>query len=229
MLGLPKSTEYGRRIPKQKFYENIAVTPALKRAFAEQAEAIYWRSKIAPSTVNLAEGAEVAEIEIFEIKLRAAELDENVLLQIDRAVPYHIIFILEHEGRYRAAVGYKEVAATGASPFKVSQYYYTGWTDGVESLPLCLEGLTMDAAYENFVRQTAGEALAANGGETLKESVERSRRAEQLQKKIAALEARIRREQQPRKKFELAKELRRLQKISATQEDENGEAQNAQP
>ena len=210
MLGLPKSTEYGRRIPKQKFYENIAVTPALRRAFTEQVEAIYWRNKVAPSTVNLAEGAEVAEIEIFEIKLRAAELDENVLRQIDRAVPYHIIFIMEHEGRYRAAVGYKEAAATGASPFKVSQYYYTGWTDGEESLPLRLEGLTMDAAYENFVRQTAGEALAANGGETLKESVERSRQAEQLQKKIAALENRMRRERQLNRQMEIRAELKKI-------------------
>lgn len=210
MLGLPKSTEYGRRIPKQKFYENIAVTPALKRAFTEQVEAIYWRSKIAPSTVNLAKGAEVTEIEIFEIKLRAAELDENVLRQIDRAVPYHIIFILEHEGRYRAAVGYKEAAATGASHFKVSQYYYTGWTDGAESLPLCLEGLTMDAAYENFVRQTAGEALAANCGETLKESVERSQQAEQLRKKIVALENRMRRERQLNRQMEIRAELKKI-------------------
>ena len=210
MLGLPKSTEYGRRIPKQKFYENIAVTPALRRAFTEQVEAIYWRNKVAPSTVNLAEGAEVAEIEIFEIKLRTAELDENVLRQIDRAVPYHIIFILEHEGRYRAAVGYKEAAATGASPFKVSRYYYTGWTDGAESLPLCLEGLTMDAAYENFVRQTAGEALAANCGETLKESVERSQQAEQLRKKIVALENRMRRERQLNRQMEIRAELKKI-------------------
>ena len=210
MLGLPKSTEYGRRIPKHKFYENIAVTPVLRKAFSEQIEAIYWRNKIAPSTVNLAEGAEVTEIEIFEIKLRAAELDENVLRRIDRAVPYHIIFILEHEGRYRAAVGYKEAAATGASPFKVSRYYYTGWTDGAESLPLCLEGLTMDAAYENFVRQTAGEALAANCGETLKESVERSQQAEQLRKKIVALENRMRRERQLNRQMEIRAELKKI-------------------
>lgn len=223
MLGLPKSTEYGRRIPKQKFYENIAVTPALKRAFAEQVEAIYWRNKVAPSTVNLAEGAEVAEIEIFEIKLRAAELDENVLRQIDRAVPYHIIFILEHEGRYRAAVGYKEAAATGASSFKVSQYYYTGWTDGVESLPLRLEGLTMDAIYENFVRQTAGEALAANVGETLKESVERQKQAEQLRKKIAALESRMRKERQLNRRMEINAELKKLKKIMEELDDGQNE------
>ena len=33
MLGLPKTTEFNKRIPKQKFYDNLAVTPALKKVF----------------------------------------------------------------------------------------------------------------------------------------------------------------------------------------------------
>ena len=36
MLGLPSATEYNKRIHKQKFYENLSVTPALKRIFTEQ-------------------------------------------------------------------------------------------------------------------------------------------------------------------------------------------------
>ena len=36
MIGLPKSTEFNRRIPKQKFYENISVSPTLKRVFIDQ-------------------------------------------------------------------------------------------------------------------------------------------------------------------------------------------------
>ena len=55
-----------------------------------------------------------------------------------------------------------------------------------------------------------GEALSADGGETLKASVERQIEAEQLQKKIAALEAKIRRERQPRKKFTLLTYLNQL-------------------
>ena len=46
MLNFPNSTEFNKRIPKQKFYENIAVTPAMKRAFVEQIRTIYWRNKI---------------------------------------------------------------------------------------------------------------------------------------------------------------------------------------
>lgn len=29
MLGLPKNTEFNKRIPKQKFYENLTIMPAL--------------------------------------------------------------------------------------------------------------------------------------------------------------------------------------------------------
>ena len=53
MIGLPKSTEFNRRIPKQKFYENLTVSPALKRVFVEQIKVIYWRNKIAATTMNL--------------------------------------------------------------------------------------------------------------------------------------------------------------------------------
>lgn len=33
MLDLPKSTEFSRRILKQKFYENLTVSPVLRRIF----------------------------------------------------------------------------------------------------------------------------------------------------------------------------------------------------
>lgn len=127
-MGLPVSTEFNKRIPKQKFYENIAVTPAMKKAFVEQIRIIYWRNKIATTTLNLAAGEQVTEIEVFEVRLSAPELDESVLRQIDREIPYHILFLLEYEGRYRAVIGYKEAAA-GKTAFKVDRYILrTGWT-----------------------------------------------------------------------------------------------------
>ena len=209
MLGLPMNTEFNKRIPKQKFYENIAVTPAMKKAFVEQIRIIYWRNKIATTTLNLAAGEQVTEIEVFEVRLSAPELDESVLRQIDREIPYHILFLLEYEGRYRAVIGYKEAAA-GKTAFKIDRYYSTDWLE--DDLPVHLEGLTLDAVYENFVRQIAGEALAEENGTTLKESVEQQKQREQMEKQIAALEAKIRKEKQPKKKFELVQELKKIKK-----------------
>ena len=206
MIGLPKSTEFNKRIPKQKFYDNLSVTPALKKAFAEQIKVIYWRNKIAPTTVNLAASDSVMEIEVFEIQLNTPELDENVLRQIDREIPYIILFLLEYSGQYRAVSGYKEASASGKTAFKVDRYYSTDWTDE-NLLPVHLDGLSMDTVYENFVRQIAGEALADENGTTLKESIEQQKQREQVEKQIATLEAKIRKEKQPKKKFELAQEL----------------------
>ena len=209
MLGLPKSTEFNKRIPKQKFYENIAMTPAIKKAFVEQIRIIYWRNKIAATTLNLAAGEQVMELEVFEVRLSAPELEESVLRQIDREIPYHILFLLEYEGKYRAVIGYKE-AAVGKTAFKVDRYYYTDWLEEDELL-VHLDWLSLDAVYENLVRQIAGTALASDESATLKESVAQQKQREQMEKQIAALEAKIRKEKQPRKKFELVQELKQLQ------------------
>lgn len=87
MLGFPKSTEFNKRIPKQKFYEHIEVSPALRRVFVEQIRLIYWRNKLAESTLNLAPGEAVSEVEVIEIRLQEPQLDEAVLRQIDKEIP----------------------------------------------------------------------------------------------------------------------------------------------
>ena len=209
MLGLPGSTEFNKRIPKQKFYENLSVTPAIRKAFTEQIKAIYWRNKLAATTLNLAPGEQVTEIEVFEVKLNSPDLDEGVLRLMDREIPYHILFLLEQDGKYQAVIGYKEAAGSGKTAFKVDRYYRTEWMDEAE-LPLRLEGLTLDAIYENFIRQIAGNNLSAGEEVTLKERIDQQKQREQLEKQLAALEARIRKEKQPKKKFELMSKLKRL-------------------
>ena len=211
MLGLPKSTEFNRRIPKQKFYENLTVSPALKRIFVEQIRVIWWRNKIAPSTMNLAAGETVTEIEVLEVCLSTPQLDEAVLRQIDKEIPYHILFLLEYEGKYQAWTAYKEAAGSGTNAFRVDSYYHTDWMEEA-ALPLKLDGLNTDRVYENFVRQIAGEALTSGAGETLKESVERDKRRQELQKQITALQVKVRRERQLNKQVQLNTELKRLKK-----------------
>lgn len=213
MIGLPKSTEFNRRIPKQKFYENISVSPTLKRVFIDQIKVIYWRNKVATTTMNLAAGDTVTELEVFEIKLNGQQLDESVLRQIDKEIPYHILFLLEYDGKYQAWTAYKEAAASGTNAFKVGTYYHTDWLSETE-LPLKVEGLSVDKVYENFVRQIAGDALRSETGKTesLKESVERDNRRQELEKQIAALQTKVRKEKQLNKQVQLNAELKKLKK-----------------
>ena len=180
MIGLPKSTEFNRRIPKQKFYENLTVPPALKRVFIDQIKVIFWRNKIAATTMNLAAGEMVTEIEIFEVKLAEPKLDKAVLRQIDKEIPYHIIFLLEYDGKYQAWTAYKEAVGSGNKALKVETYYHTDWLEET-NLALKIDGLSIDKVYENFVRQIAGDVLQTKKQETLKDSVGRDNRRQELQ------------------------------------------------
>lgn len=210
MFEIPKTTVFNKRIPKEKFYENLNVTPALKKSFVDQIKVIYWRNKIASSTTNLAAGSTVTEIEIFEIRLKTNVLDEAVLRQIDREIPYHILFLLEYDGKYQAWTAYKE-ASTGNTAFKVNQYYHTDWMTEDE-LPLKLEGLSVDAVYENYVYQIAGDTLQAAEHESLQDAVERDEKVKKLKKQIEVLQTKIRKEKQLNVQMKLNGELKKLKK-----------------
>ena len=211
MLGFPVSTEFNKRIPKQKFYENLDVSPTLRRVFVDQIRIVYWRNKLAASTLNIAAGEAVTEIEVFEVRLNEPLLDEAVLKQIDKEIPYHLLFILTCDGKAQAWIGYKEAAASGSNAFKVNRYYHTDWMPEDE-LQLRIDGLNMDAVYESLVRQIAGDKLQADSGESLKESVERDEKIKNLKKQIEVIQGKIRKEKQLNVQMKLNTELKKLKK-----------------
>ena len=212
MLGFPASTEFNKKIPKQKFYDNLDISPALRRVFVDQIRLVYWRNKLAASTLKIATGEAVTEIEVFEVRLNDPQLDEAVLKQIDKEIPYHILFVLTCNGKAQAWIGYKEAAASGSNAFKVSRYYHTDWMPEDE-LHLHIDGLNMDAVYESLVRQIAGEKLQTDSGESLKESVERDEKKKQLEKQISTLENKMKKEKQLNRRMEMNTELKKIKKV----------------
>lgn len=208
-MELPQSTYFNKRIPKQKFYENLDVSAALKRLFVDQIKVIIWKNKIAPTTMNIEAGDIVTEIEIFEIRLVEPKLDLSVLQQIDKQIPYHIVFFLECAGKYQAWTAYKEATASGNNAFKVGTYYHTDWCEE-SKLPLKVDGLNTDKIYENLVRQIAGDALRTEKQESLKESVIRDKRRQDLIKQIDVLQKKIRNEKQLNKQTKINAELKKL-------------------
>ena len=208
-MNLPKSTELNKKIPKQSFYENLDVPANIKKCFVDQIQSIIWRNKISPETTNLAAGETVNEIQVFEIKLNNKELNEEVLRLIDKKIPYHIIFLLECDGKYQAWTAYKEATSSGPNVFRVENYYHTDWI-GETNLPLSIDGLNVDKVYENFVRQIAIGSLQSDKQEPLKESVERAKHRQELLRKIENLQMKIRKEKQLNKQVKLTADLKKL-------------------
>jgi hypothetical protein len=212
MIELPQSTLFGRRIPKTKFYENLTVSTQLKRIFVEQIDRIEWRYKIAPSTTNIAAGEKVQEIEVFVLKLNQRSLDTKVLVQIDKEIPYHILFLLEYGEDQQAWISYKEENQTKAGTFKPGVYYNTEWVNKGSS-SLKLDGLNMDSVYENLIRQVAGERLEL-GDESdsynIKEAISLDEKRQKLMKEIEMLEKKIQNEKQFNRQVEMNEKLRKM-------------------
>jgi hypothetical protein len=197
MLGLPRSTQVNRRVAKEKLYQNAALTPQTRQMIKDQIESVFWRNKLADSTMAIGAGETAREIQIFEIQLRQKELDKRVLPAIAKAIPYKILFVLVFGDEAQAWI---EASGT---------FYNTDW-QSLDGFTLKFEGLNLDAVYENLARQISGGRLGTDGD--IEEAVDRDKQRQRLQRDIAALEKKLLREKQFNKQVELNGELKRLKK-----------------
>lgn len=224
MLNLPQTTEFNKRLPKKKFYEQLEVAPEIKRIFVNQIKNIIWKNKIAPSTTNISVGENVTEIEVFEVQLNSQYLDEKVLKLIDQGIPYHIVFVLHYEKQIQLWTAFKESLNKGGTKYRVEAYYHTDWLPD-DSFSLKLSGLNMDQIYEDWIRKIAGEQIVSDKSEPLKKSVERTNEIKSIKKKINNLQIKLNNEKQFNKRSKIGDELDLLLKkleVLLNEKNENG-------
>lgn len=197
MLGLPRSTVVNRRVAKEKLYANAPLTTSMRNMIKDQIESVIWRNKLAENTIAVAAGETVKEIQVFEVAIRQRGLDKRVLAAIAKAIPYKILFILTFGGEAQAWL-----QVSGA-------FYNTEWFMP-EGFTLKFEGFDLDTVYENLARQIADGRLGTEGD--IAEAVDRDKKRQWLEGKIAALEKKLLREKQFNRQVELNGELKKLRK-----------------
>ncbi|MBR4125537.1 MAG: DUF4391 domain-containing protein [Victivallales bacterium] len=207
MQPFPPSTVFGRAITKAKFYDKMSVSSSVKRAFASQVEEIVWKNKLSPKTLNVQTGERVGEIDVFEIALKNQSASDSLLRAIDNGVPHHILFLLQHNGLWQAAIGYKEIGKSVIT-LTVKEYYRTPWQP-LEHIHLAISGMTLDEVFDNFVRQS-NTSLPEESTQPLRADLETQARNEVLQRKIDALTRKMRAEKQPRRQLELFQQIQQL-------------------
>jgi hypothetical protein len=186
----------------------MSVSPSVKRAFVEQVEGIVWKNKLSTKTLNVQAGERVIEIDVFEVALKSQQASDSLLRAIDNGVPHHILFLLQFDGLWQAAIGYKEIGKT-AITLMVKEYYRTPWQP-LEHLHLLISGMTMDEVFDNFVRQI-NTSLPEESPQSLRADLENQALRESIQRKIDVLSKRMLSEKQPHRKFELFQQIRELQ------------------
>ena len=208
MYNLPQSTIVNRVIPKKTFVNQWGAKTRMKAHFTNDVVRVEWLAKLAPSTINVADGKEVHEITIFLVPIKDENCPDDIFSFIDGMIPRHTIFILRWGDMTCLHLNYKEWMESSTNTdktFRIAKTYRSQWRKDTE-ISLSIEGLTMDAIYEALVRQVAGERIIIQS-ESLREDVEKSTQREMLLKEIEILKRKEAKERQPQKKFAIHKQI----------------------
>ena len=98
----------------ERFNNSLSMAQrSLKRTFKRQIKDILWLNKLAANTLHLEREQQAREIQVFTIDLIEPDLHRDILQQLDKIVPYYILFILRYQNRRQAIVAYKEFDEEG--------------------------------------------------------------------------------------------------------------------
>mgnify|MGYP001069691307 FL=1 len=209
LFSFPKPAKVGRLVAKNKIYEHGSVSSTLRNKFVAQVEQITWAYKLAPETINLSARAEVPELQIFDIELKTAVLDDEVLRAIDRAIPLPIIFQLHRDQQVRMVAAFKRPSQAEADKWVLEDYVAGPWLPADaerQSLPIALD---LQGLYEQLLRSLLPQAARAD--ESLYEQLERLARLRSRQSEYQKLESRLHKEKQFNRRVVLNAQLREIQ------------------
>ncbi|MBR5651135.1 MAG: DUF4391 domain-containing protein [Bacteroidales bacterium] len=198
MLGLPKTTEIAKQLPKKAIYSKFELKPAQRDRFDADISRIDIVNIVSPNTVpGLKEGERVKEFYVLLVSLKQEDYDEKNILLLSKLIKQHMIFALAYQDRVRLAVVHEKLFATD-------------WEPLADAL-LPLMGFDMDKVWENIVMAIG--SFEVMEGVTIEEQITIDGEKQKIIKQIETLEKKVRLEKQPRKKFELYQQLCELKEL----------------
>ena len=205
VFNLPQQTIKNKSIPKNAFYGYTNTKQ--KQLFVDVVDKIKWGYNLSTATINL-EGDEVQEIQIFEVNLKQKHKIETVLNVIEKAIPYHIIFIVSFENEMMLYTSQKHNSPTNENNAIVDWVFKTDWfSRETNKYKLNLKE-SLDAVYKDFCYQISNRLSEST--EDLKSLIEKEQKLKVLNSSIAKLESKIKSCKQFNKKLELNIKLNAL-------------------
>lgn len=206
-LDLPHETRIEQRVPKTLLVENGAPTAADKRRINEGVEELRWVAALKPHTVGIApyrdDVREVVELAVLTLNLRPQAKVSRLAELVHRAIPYHLLLIVEQNSSDLAlSLADKRWAQNEAGKTvldgnviacdlkTLERDVYRGLLRAMSLL--ALPRTTLYSVYRGWIDAVlAAEAARITGGYTpASDDVQAARRREALQS-CAALNARI--------------------------------------
>ena len=195
MLGLPKTTELNKQLPKKAIYAKFDMNAAAKEKFDADISRIAIVHEISPQTVKtIAATEEVPFFYVLLVTLKKRDYDVHTIAQISKLINQNMLLVLEYKDECRLAIYHTKLIQSD-------------WQETADCR-LQLKGLDLGAVWQNVVIQVGG--IEIEEGHSLEQQIAADEHKAKVQAEIERLEKLARKETQPKKKFELVQRITKL-------------------
>ena len=194
MLGLPKATELSKQLPKNAIYAKFQMNTAEKAKIDADISRITIVNEVSAEKVHIAAGDQVKSFFVLLVALKKKDFDDKTIITISKLIPQNMLLVLDCGNEAKLATYHTKLMQTE-------------WKRK-EALSVELKGLNLDSAWENIIMQIGG--ITIDQGNTLDEQIAADEHRQKIEKEIAKLEKQARAEKQPKKKFELVQQIKKL-------------------
>jgi hypothetical protein len=192
MFQLLPATELYRALPKTVLYEKFNLVGVKQRQFEADVSKMVLVHHINAETIPAVQsGKEVKSIWILAVLLKRQNYNPKNIEMLFKLIPQRMILALQFGDETQLAA-FDGMMVTSS------------W-EKTDEHQLVLKGIDLDGVWNNLVAQVANAHVSE--GKNVREQIEENARQEALQKKIAALEAKARKEPQRHRKMELFEEI----------------------
>ena len=195
MFGLPKSTEINKQLPKKAIFEKFKPSASDRKLFDDQINRLSIIAEISPQTVSIAADEEVAAIYIILVQMKTIDCDKKNIILLSKLIDQNMLFALQYEGNVKfAAYRANRVLMSDSKP--------------IDEWEFKLKGLDLKAIWDALVADVA--QIEQVEDKDLDEIIIQNEFREKLKKQISILEKKAMNERQPRRKWDIAEEIKLL-------------------
>lgn len=215
MFEFSSKTEVNKEFKVKEILKMIKADRNIKND-ALSIEKIVLKNVISEETLNISSGELCREIYIFDITLKERRIPVDFIKSFDKNIELHTYFIFKYNDEVKELCIYRNIEN---DTIKRRDIYETDWNNyELKELPysICIKEI-----YENLIFNMVD--LKHNEKENVDTFLERHKRIQKIKKEINVLDKKAFKEVQPRRKFDIGREVKaKKAELKALQGDNNG-------
>ena len=196
MFNLPANTVVNKALPKKTIFAKFGLKAAQRDRFDEDISRLLISHEITTRSVPALVTVDIQAIYVVSVLLKRRDFDHRNIELLTKLIPQKMVIALLHDEQVQFAIFHERL-------------FFSPWQPADEaSLPL--NGLSLDDVWQSMVT-TIGD-INIKEGNTLTEQIIADEQHDKLKHQIEVLENKMRKESQPRRKFELHQQISELKK-----------------